>query len=87
MAEQDYRPAIAALRAAGHDAAAATLEAAAKQRPPGPPGPRAPAVVALDTTPADVQRRREGAVVLEGLRAAGIGSGWVGESDMRGGKR
>jgi hypothetical protein len=83
MAEQDYGPAIAALRAAGHEDAAATVEAAGRR----PPRSAAPAFRALDASPADVQRQREGAAVLEGLRSSGVGTGWISAGELMGDNR
>ena len=44
----------------------------------GKRGSVAPAAIRLlDAGPVEAQRRREGEAVLGGIRAAGIGSGWV----------
>jgi hypothetical protein len=48
----------------------------------------APAAIhLLDADPAEAQRRREGAAVLEGIRAAGIGGGWVSADELIEGDR
>jgi hypothetical protein len=80
-------PNVAALRAAGHDAAADLLDRVA-QDAAGKRGSVAPAAIRLlDADPAEAQRRREGAAVLDGIRAAGIGGGWVSADELIGGGR
>ena len=84
---------IRALREAGHDDAAdlleqvawhrARAEAEAKPADQAPP----PAIRLLDAGPADAQRRREGETLLAGMRAAGIGAGWVSGGELMGGDR
>jgi len=85
-------PNIRALREAGHDDAADLLERVAWHRAraeaeakPADPGP--PPIRLLDAGPDEAQRRREGETLLAGMRAAGIGAGWVSPDELMGGNR
>ena len=92
MAEQTDH--IAALREAGHDDAADLLERVAWHRAradaeaEAKPAEQAPAPIRLlDVDPAEAQRRSEGETLLAGMRAAGIGAGWVSDGELMGGDR